>query len=112
MTPGGWDLRATADALPWPKEPLTGLRCLDIGTMDGFWAFELERRGAGEVLATDVLDAARLDRFPADQLRGRLGEARLGAELRPRRGAARLTRHRSATSASTTSTPTTSASST
>ncbi len=73
VTPGGWDLRATADALPWPKEPLTGLRCLDIGTMDGFWAFELERRGAGEVLATDVLDAARLDRFPADQLRGRLG---------------------------------------
>ena len=73
VTPGGWDLRGTADALPWPTEPLTGLRCLDIGTMDGFWAFELERRGAGEVLATDVLDAARLDRFPADQLRGRLG---------------------------------------
>ena len=30
--------------------------------MDGFWAFELERRGAGEVVATDVLDPARLDR--------------------------------------------------
>ena len=73
VTPGGWDLRATADALPWPTEALTGLRCLDIGTMDGFWAFELERRGAGEVLATDVLDAARLDRFPADRIRGRLG---------------------------------------
>jgi SAM-dependent methyltransferase len=56
--------------MPWPG-PLAGLRCLDIGTMDGFWAFELERRGAGEVLATDVLDATRLDRFPADRLRGR-----------------------------------------
>jgi SAM-dependent methyltransferase len=61
VTPGGWDLRGTADALPWPGA-LAGLRCLDIGTMDGFWAFELERRGAGEVVATDVLDPARLDR--------------------------------------------------
>ncbi len=25
-----------------------GLRCLDVGTMNGFWAFELDRRGAGE----------------------------------------------------------------
>ena len=66
VTPGGWDLRPTAAALPWPG-PLAGLRCLDIGTMDGFWAFELERRGAGEVVATDVLDAARLDRFPAER---------------------------------------------
>jgi tRNA (mo5U34)-methyltransferase len=61
VTPGGFDLRATADALPWPG-PLEGLRCLDIGTMDGFWAFELERRGAAEVVASDVLDPARLDR--------------------------------------------------
>jgi tRNA (mo5U34)-methyltransferase len=61
VTAGGWDLRGTADAMPWPG-PLDGLRCLDIGTMDGFWAFELERRGAGEVVATDVLDPARFDR--------------------------------------------------
>jgi tRNA (mo5U34)-methyltransferase len=33
---------------------VTGKRCLDVGTADGFWAFELERRGAAEVLATDV----------------------------------------------------------
>ena len=45
--------------MPWPE--LAGTRCLDVGTMDGFWAFELERRGAAEVLATDVLDAGRLD---------------------------------------------------
>jgi tRNA (mo5U34)-methyltransferase len=70
VTPGGWDLRPTAERLPWPPS-LAGMRCLDVGTMDGFWAFELERRGAGEVVASDVLDAARLDRFLADRLRGR-----------------------------------------
>jgi tRNA (mo5U34)-methyltransferase len=52
VTPGGWDLRSTSAQLPWPD--VSGKRCLDIGTMDGFWAFELERRGAAEVLATDI----------------------------------------------------------
>src|SRR4051812_32159751 len=70
VTPGGWDLRPTAKRLPWPPS-LAGMRCLDIGTMDGFWAFELERRGASEVIASDVLDATRLDRFAADRRRGR-----------------------------------------
>ena len=32
---------------------LRGRRALDIGTFDGFWAFELERRGA-EVVAIDL----------------------------------------------------------
>ena len=52
VTPGGWDLRPTAAELPWPD--VTGKRCLDVGTADGFWAFELERRGAAEVVATDL----------------------------------------------------------
>lgn len=52
VTPGGWDLRETARAIPWPD--LAGKRCLDVGTADGFWAFEMERRGAAEVLATDL----------------------------------------------------------
>lgn len=52
VTPGGWDLRETAGVIPWPD--LRGKRCLDVGTADGFWAFEMERRGAAEVLATDV----------------------------------------------------------
>jgi tRNA (mo5U34)-methyltransferase len=69
LTPGGWDLRATALRLPWPPS-LAGMRCLDIGTMDGFWAFELERRGASEVVAIDVLDPTRLDHSVADRLRG------------------------------------------
>ena len=59
VTRGWWDLRPTAERLPWPQ--LTGMRCLDIGTMDGFWAFELEQRGAKEVVAMDLLDASRHD---------------------------------------------------
>jgi tRNA (mo5U34)-methyltransferase len=53
LTPGGWDLRPTAEQLPWPAT-LDGLRCLDVGTWDGFWAFELERRGASEVVGIDL----------------------------------------------------------
>lgn len=55
VTPGGWDLRPAAERMPWPPS-LRGMRCLDVGTMDGFWAFELERRGAGEVVAIDLVD--------------------------------------------------------
>lgn len=57
VTPGWWDLRSTAERLPWPPA-ISGLRCLDVGTMDGFWAFELERRGAREVVAIDPADIA------------------------------------------------------
>jgi tRNA (mo5U34)-methyltransferase len=60
VTPGTWDLRPAAKRLPWPGS-LAGLRCLDVGTMDGFWAFELERRGAGEVVAIDLVDPGRQD---------------------------------------------------
>jgi len=52
VTPGGWDLRGVAHQLPWPD--LTGKRCLDVGTADGFWAFEMEKHGASDVLATDL----------------------------------------------------------
>ena len=62
-TPGSWDLRPTAARMPWPAS-LQGARCLDVGTMDGFWAFEMERRGAAEVIAIDLVDPARQDPFP------------------------------------------------
>ncbi len=62
-TPGSWDLRPTAARMPWPQS-LQGVRCLDVGTMDGFWAFEMERRGAAEVIAIDLVDPARQDPFP------------------------------------------------
>lgn len=54
VTPGWFDLRPIVDKLPWPD--VSGKRCLDVGTADGFLAFELERRGASEVVATDLSD--------------------------------------------------------
>jgi SAM-dependent methyltransferase len=51
VTPGHVDLRKVASrVLP---DDLRGKRALDVGTFDGFWAFEMERRGA-EVVALDV----------------------------------------------------------
>jgi SAM-dependent methyltransferase len=50
-TPGAVDLRAVAERI-LPAD-LSGKRALDVGTFDGFWAFEMERRGA-EVVALDV----------------------------------------------------------
>lgn len=54
VTSGWFDLRPIVDRMPWPD--VRGKRCLDIGTYDGFLAFELERRGAAEVVCTDVDD--------------------------------------------------------
>jgi tRNA (mo5U34)-methyltransferase len=58
-TPGWFDVRGVAATLPWPD--LTGKRCLDVGTFDGFWAQEMVRRGAKEVVAVDILDPLRWD---------------------------------------------------
>jgi tRNA (mo5U34)-methyltransferase len=57
VTPGEYDLRPIVDRLPWPAS-LQGLRCLDVGSRDGFYAFEMERRGAAEVVSLDVDDPA------------------------------------------------------
>jgi tRNA (mo5U34)-methyltransferase len=63
-TPGFYDTRESPKYIPWPKE-LQGGRCLDVGTFDGFWAFEMERRGAREVVALDLADPHALD-WPYD----------------------------------------------
>src|SRR3954462_5170142 len=55
VTPGEYDLRGIVDRLPWP-DSLAGMRCLDVGSRDGFYAFEMERRGAAEVVSLDVDD--------------------------------------------------------
>ena len=52
VTPGMFDLRPIVEKLPWPD--VRGRRVLDVGTSDGFLAFELERRGAAEVVAVDI----------------------------------------------------------
>jgi tRNA (mo5U34)-methyltransferase len=54
VTPGLFDLRPVVARMPWPD--VRGLRCLDVGTADGFLAFELERRGAAEVVALDLAE--------------------------------------------------------
>ncbi len=45
----------TAEKLNWIKLPrdMRGRTVLDVGTWDGFFAFEAERRGASRVVATD-----------------------------------------------------------
>ena len=73
-TPGDWDLRPTATEIPWPD--LAGKRCVDIGTADGFWAFELERRGAASVLATDQPSPFQQRCKPRfDEAKAKLGSA-------------------------------------
>jgi tRNA (mo5U34)-methyltransferase len=56
-------MRPVAELLPWPD--LRGKRCLDVGTYDGFLAFEMERRGAAEVIAIDIDDHTKWD-WPPD----------------------------------------------
>jgi tRNA (mo5U34)-methyltransferase len=68
VTPGWMDLRRVVSRLPWPD--VRGKRCLDVGTYDGFFAFELERRGAAEVVATDISDHAQWDWPRAARQRG------------------------------------------
>ena len=86
VTPGSFDLRPTAPVVPLP-ERLDGLRCLDVGTWDGFWAFEMERRGAAEVVAIDIDDPDGWDWPPRERLSARRGGlAVLSAAKRPGAG--------------------------
>ncbi|MBA2347816.1 MAG: methyltransferase domain-containing protein [Solirubrobacterales bacterium] len=75
VTPGFFDTRPTVAHVPLPAD-LTGLRCLDVGTWDGFWAFEMERRGAASVTAIDIEDPERWD-WPPQARFGETNEARL-----------------------------------
>jgi len=63
VTRGMFDHRPVLQHYPIPAD-LTGKRCLDVATMDGFWAFEMERRGAESVVAIDLEDPEQLD-WPA-----------------------------------------------
>jgi tRNA (mo5U34)-methyltransferase len=60
VTDGFFDLRPYVDRYGLPDR-LDGKRVLEIGTWDGFWAFEMERRGAAEVVALDLDDERDLD---------------------------------------------------
>ncbi len=58
-TDGWFDLRPVVRHYGLPDD-MTGMRVLEVGTWDGFWAFEMERRGA-DVTAIDLDDEAALD---------------------------------------------------
>jgi tRNA (mo5U34)-methyltransferase len=60
VTNAMFDHRPVVHRYPLPSD-LAGTRCLDVGTMDGFWAFEMERRGADSVVAIDIDDPEALD---------------------------------------------------
>jgi tRNA (mo5U34)-methyltransferase len=64
VTEGVYDLRPYVHRYGLP-ERMDGMRALDVGTFDGFWAFEMERRGA-EVVAIDVEDDRYFD-WPASR---------------------------------------------
>lgn len=59
VTPGFVDHRQQLDAYGLPED-MHNMRALDVATYDGFWAFEMERRGA-EVTAIDIGSWAEFD---------------------------------------------------
>jgi tRNA (mo5U34)-methyltransferase len=75
VTPGINDSRGMLEHLRIP-ERCDGLRALDIGVRDGFFAFELERRGA-EVMAIDYLEASETGFPVAKELLGSSVEYRV-----------------------------------
>jgi len=80
VTPGFVDNRPTTHLFGLPED-LSGKRCLDIGTYDGYWAFEMERRGAAEVVAIDVESPADYD-IPRLKRGELLEEATNGEDIR------------------------------
>lgn len=59
-TPGMYDHRLALHLYGLP-DSLEGKRVLDVATFDGFWAFELERRGAGSVVTMDLASRSEWD---------------------------------------------------
>lgn len=59
VTDGMFDHRPYVERYGLPQS-LAGMRVLDVGTFEGFWAYEMERRGA-EVVALDVPRIQQLD---------------------------------------------------
>jgi tRNA (mo5U34)-methyltransferase len=68
ITPGVNDSQLVLESLNLPAD-LSGLRVLDIGTRDGFFAFECERRGA-EVTAIDYMPPEETGFLVARELLG------------------------------------------
>ena len=84
-------------------DDMAGMRALDIGTWDGFWAFEMERRGA-EVVALDVDHESEYD-WPPRRRPARAQGARPRRGLPPGQGAPGLEGRAGASATSTTPRP-------
>ena len=82
VTPGWFDTRPALGRVPLAAS-LAGRRCLDVGTWDGFWAFEMEKRGADEVVAIDIEDPERWDWPPRERLAPRGGGLAVLADRKP-----------------------------
>jgi tRNA (mo5U34)-methyltransferase len=82
VTRAVWDHRPTVDRVGLPGS-LSGKSALDVGTADGFWAFEMERRGADRVVAIDVGHAGDVDLLPRH--RAVCSEAELNSQAWPTR---------------------------
>jgi tRNA (mo5U34)-methyltransferase len=72
VTPGAYDPRQQLVRMGFPLD-LSDKTVLDIGTYDGFFAFEAERRGARSVLA--------IDQHPADHCGFALARDMLGSRV-------------------------------
>jgi tRNA (mo5U34)-methyltransferase len=77
-TPGWFDLRPIVDRMPWPD--LQGKRCLEVGPYDGYLSFEMERRGASEVIAADIGSPAEWDWPIASRVSGPAAVAAMSGE--------------------------------
>jgi tRNA (mo5U34)-methyltransferase len=62
VTPGLYDHGPLMSHYPVPE--LKGMRVVDVGPGDGFWAFEFEKRGASEVVALVIARVGDLDLAP------------------------------------------------
>jgi tRNA (mo5U34)-methyltransferase len=89
VTRGVFNHRPVAHRFGLPAS-LAGKTALDVGTADGFWAFEMEHRGADRVTAIDVARLGQSDLLPL--VRARWPQARLDNTQWPQRFA---TAHRS-----------------
>jgi SAM-dependent methyltransferase len=78
VTPGQVDWRGRVSRILPPD--MSGLRALDVGTFDGFWAFEIERRGAN-VVAIDVDSVNAVELPPPQRARLERDAAASGFEL-------------------------------
>ena len=67
VTPGAWKRSALIDRA-LGRIDFQGREVLDVGTWDGLWAFDVERRGAGSVLAVDDTAQRSLKDQPTFQL--------------------------------------------